>query len=251
MTDSLSRKPLSPSSEEGPRPPGHPGPPPRKNILLEVPLGKRKLVVTFLVALALFAVVLGYGLVQSLPFEQYLARFFLIYALGCLAFVFVCLLLVLPAAAYFRYRFEKRLRAHADDLKSLTPRPESSTAIALGTGQPVERRDFPPGSKPEWLSGLNPLEVLANEPLYQVVLLNDDDHSFTYVINMLQQVLGYSPDEGYQIAYEVHSKGRAVIWTTSLEWAERVRERILALGPDPAIPRCQGPLSVVIEPATR
>jgi ATP-dependent Clp protease adaptor protein ClpS len=87
------------------------------------------------------------------------------------------------------------------------------------------------------------------QPPYNVVLLNDDDHSFTYVINMLQRLFGYPPEKGYQMAYEVHTQGRVVVCTTSLERAELKRDQIHAFGPDPDIPRCAGSMSAVIEPA--
>jgi ATP-dependent Clp protease adaptor protein ClpS len=87
------------------------------------------------------------------------------------------------------------------------------------------------------------------QPPYNVVLLNDDDHSFTYVINMLQRLFGYPPEKGYQMAYEVHTQGRVIVCTTSLERAELKRDQIHAYGPDPDIPRCAGSMSAVIEPA--
>jgi ATP-dependent Clp protease adaptor protein ClpS len=87
------------------------------------------------------------------------------------------------------------------------------------------------------------------QPPYNVVLLNDDDHSFHYVINMLQRLFGYPPEKGYQMAYEVHTQGRVVVCTTSLERAELKRDQIHAFGPDPDIPRCAGSMSAVIEPA--
>ncbi len=87
------------------------------------------------------------------------------------------------------------------------------------------------------------------QPPYNVILLNDDDHSFTYVINMLQRLFGHPPEKGYQMAYEVHTQGRVVVCTTSLERAELKRDQIHAFGPDPDIPRCAGSMSAVIEPA--
>ena len=39
------------------------------------------------------------------------------------------------------------------------------------------------------------------QPPYNVILHNDDDHSFDYVIAMLQQLFGYPPEKGYQMAF--------------------------------------------------
>lgn len=87
------------------------------------------------------------------------------------------------------------------------------------------------------------------QPPYNVILLNDDDHSFEYVIFMLQKLFGHPPEKGYQLAWEVHTQGRVIVFTTSLELAELKRDQIHAFGPDPLIERCKGSMSATIEPA--
>jgi ATP-dependent Clp protease adaptor protein ClpS len=47
----------------------------------------------------------------------------------------------------------------------------------------------------------------------------------------------------------VDTQGRVIVCTTSLERAELKRDQIHAYGPDPLIPRCQGSMSAVLEPA--
>jgi ATP-dependent Clp protease adaptor protein ClpS len=87
-------------------------------------------------------------------------------------------------------------------------------------------------------------------PPYNVILLDDNDHSFEYVIHMLKKLFGYPPEKGYRMAMEVHTTGRVVVATTNLERAELKRDQIQAFGPDPLIPRCKGSMSATIEPAT-
>ena len=87
------------------------------------------------------------------------------------------------------------------------------------------------------------------QPPYNVILHNDDDHSFEYVILMLKELFGYPEEKGFQMAEEVHTKGRVVVCTTSLERAELKRDQIHAYGPDSRIDRCQGSMSASIEPA--
>jgi ATP-dependent Clp protease adaptor protein ClpS len=98
-----------------------------------------------------------------------------------------------------------------------------------------------------------PLEKKKQEtkglPPYNVVLLDDDEHSFEYVIHMLQKLFGHPPEKGYRMAIEVHTSGRVVVATTNLEQAELKRDQIHAFGPDPFIPRCKGSMSAIIEPA--
>ena len=86
-------------------------------------------------------------------------------------------------------------------------------------------------------------------PPYNVVLLDDDDHSYEYVILMLKRVFGHSIEKGYEMAQEVDAKGRVIVATTNLEQAELKRDQIHTFGPDPLIPRCQGSMSATVEPA--
>src|ERR1051326_1940490 len=61
---------------------------------------------------------------------------------------------------------------------------------------------------------------VKRQPPYHVILHNDDDHSFEYVIHMLQKLFGHPPEKGYQMAYEVHTQGKVIVLTTALEVAE-------------------------------
>jgi ATP-dependent Clp protease adaptor protein ClpS len=88
------------------------------------------------------------------------------------------------------------------------------------------------------------------QPPYNVILLNDDDHSYQYVITMLQQLFGYPPEKGFRMAETVDKTGLVIVATTSKERAELKRDQIHAFGPDPLIPRCKGSMSATIEPAS-
>jgi len=87
------------------------------------------------------------------------------------------------------------------------------------------------------------------QPPYHVILLNDDDHTYEYVILMLKELFGHPDEMGYKLAKQVDEQGRAVVCTTSLERAELKRDQIHAYGPDPRIPRCKGSMYAEIEPA--
>ncbi len=88
-----------------------------------------------------------------------------------------------------------------------------------------------------------------NLPPYNVILLDDDDHSYEYVILMLKKVFGHPVEKGYKLAQEVDATGRVVVATTHLEHAELKRDQIQNFGPDPLIPRCKGSMSATVEPA--
>ena len=86
-------------------------------------------------------------------------------------------------------------------------------------------------------------------PPYHVVLLNDDYHTYDYVIEMLMRLFGHPSILAYLMALEVDTTGRVIVFTTHLERAELERERIHAYGADRRIPRCKGSMSAIIEPA--
>ncbi len=92
-------------------------------------------------------------------------------------------------------------------------------------------------------------EKTKRQPPYHVVLLNDDDHTYDYVIRMLGALFGHPPEKAYLMAKEVDTTGRVIVDTTTKERAELKRDQIHAFGADPLLARCKGSMSAVIEPA--
>src|SRR5580700_7583340 len=114
---------------------------------------------------------------------------------------------------------------------------EENIQTAVKPAKPETTKPKPaPGKKPGRL------------PLWNVVLLNDDDHSYPYVIEMLRALFAYSEERGYQLAKEVDTSGRVILLTTHKEQAELKRDQIHAYGADVRIRNCQGSMSAIIEP---
>ena len=88
-------------------------------------------------------------------------------------------------------------------------------------------------------------------PLFHVVLLDDDDHTYDYVIEMLQKLFAYSAADALQRAVEVDTTGRTIVITCELPQAEFARDQIHSYGRDPRMPRSMGSMSAVLEPATK
>lgn len=86
------------------------------------------------------------------------------------------------------------------------------------------------------------------QPLYNVILLDDDDHSYDYVIEMLADIFGHSKETAFRMASEVDATGRVIVATLALERAEFKRDQIHAYGADWRIPHCAGSMSAEIEP---
>ena len=87
-------------------------------------------------------------------------------------------------------------------------------------------------------------------PLYRVVLLDDDDHTYDYVIEMLQKILILTLEEAFRHAVEVDMTGRTNVLTCHLPEAEYARDQIHAYGPDWRMERSQGSMSAVVEPVS-
>jgi ATP-dependent Clp protease adaptor protein ClpS len=87
-------------------------------------------------------------------------------------------------------------------------------------------------------------------PQYHVVLLDDDQHTYDYVIEMLQKLFCYSTSEAFQHAVEVDTTGRTIVITCELAQAEFARDQIHAYGPDHRMRgRSKGSMRAILEPA--
>ena len=92
-------------------------------------------------------------------------------------------------------------------------------------------------------------EKVKELPPYHVVLLNDDDHSYEYVIEMLKALFGHPAEMGYKLAQQVDDRGRAIVLTTHKEKAELKRDQIHSYGVDYRVATCQGSMSAIVQPA--
>ena len=86
-------------------------------------------------------------------------------------------------------------------------------------------------------------------PLFNVVLLDDNEHTYDYVIEMLQKLFLFSKTRAFQHAVEVDTAGRTILLTCELPQAEFARDQIHAYGADWRMPESKGSMSAVIEPA--
>jgi ATP-dependent Clp protease adaptor protein ClpS len=87
------------------------------------------------------------------------------------------------------------------------------------------------------------------EPRYHLILLDDNDHTYQYVIDLLGRVMGYGKEKSFAIACVVDSQGQAIIETAGHDQVSRHQQLIHAFGADPRIPHCAGSMSAIIEPA--
>jgi ATP-dependent Clp protease adaptor protein ClpS len=86
-------------------------------------------------------------------------------------------------------------------------------------------------------------------PLYNVVLLDDDEHTYDYVIEMLTALFLLSKTDAFRHAVEVDTTGRTVVLTCELPQAEFARDQIHGYGADWRMPQSKGSMSAILEPA--
>ena len=108
----------------------------------------------------------------------------------------------------------------------------SNAAVA----EPTVRKEQNRASKPK------------QQPRYHVVLWDDDDHTYDYVIMMMRRLFGHTMEKGRDIARTVDTSGRAICLTTTKEHAELKRDQIHSFGRDALIESCAGSMSASIEP---
>jgi len=104
---------------------------------------------------------------------------------------------------------------------------------------------IPAPAKPKSAPAKKPRKL----PPWNVVLLDDDQHTYDYVIDMLQSIFAYDEQKAFQLAKEVDTSKRVIVLTTHKEKAELKRDQILAFGADVRIASCKGSMSATIEPA--
>jgi ATP-dependent Clp protease adaptor protein ClpS len=86
-------------------------------------------------------------------------------------------------------------------------------------------------------------------PLYHVVLLDDNEHTYDYVVEMLCKIFCLPAEVAFQRAVEVDSTGRTIVITCEKDQAEFGRDQIHAYGADPRMEVSKGSMSAIVEPA--
>ena len=93
------------------------------------------------------------------------------------------------------------------------------------------------------------IELEEIVPLFHVVLLDDNEHTYDYVVEMLSKLFCLSDDAAFRSAVEVDTFGRTIVITCEIAQAEFGRDQIHAYGADPRMANSKGSMSAVIEPA--
>lgn len=82
---------------------------------------------------------------------------------------------------------------------------------------------------------------------HNVVLWNDEHHTFDYVVKMLQEICGHSTEAAFRLTEQVHEDGKTIVYTNHLELAELKKDQITAYGKDKAVAKCKGSMTATVE----
>lgn len=87
------------------------------------------------------------------------------------------------------------------------------------------------------------------QPPYAVVVLNDDVHTFPYVVEVFSKVFGYPTEKSFALALQIHLEGKGIVWSGTRELAELKRDQIRGAGHDfNGQAAIESPLGVIVEP---
>jgi ATP-dependent Clp protease adaptor protein ClpS len=120
----------------------------------------------------------------------------------------------------------------------------SEAAIAVEEAPPESstRKSSKPGTKKK--------NKTKKQPNYHVIIWNDEEHTYEYVIELLMVIFAHPVERAYQITREVDKAGKGIAFTTHMELAELKRDQILAYGADWRMPKVsKGSIRATIEPA--
>jgi ATP-dependent Clp protease adaptor protein ClpS len=87
------------------------------------------------------------------------------------------------------------------------------------------------------------------QPNYHVIIWNDEEHTYEYVIELLMKLFAHPFETAFQITHEVDHVGRGIAYTCHMELAELKRDQIHAYGADWRMANSRGPIRATIEEA--
>jgi len=96
--------------------------------------------------------------------------------------------------------------------------------------------------------GESSTETLTQAALnYKVVLFNDEEHTYDYVVEMLTRACKLSRAVAFRCAVEVDMTGKTIVFYGSRPDCERVCTQIAKFGPDHRLPHSMGSMNAEVQ----
>lgn len=91
-------------------------------------------------------------------------------------------------------------------------------------------------------------ETLTQTELsYKIVLFNDEEHTYDYVVELLTRICKLSRENAFRCAVEVDMTGRTIVYYGSRPECERVCSQILQYGPDHRLPHSMTSMNAEVQ----
>jgi ATP-dependent Clp protease adaptor protein ClpS len=87
------------------------------------------------------------------------------------------------------------------------------------------------------------------QPNYHVIIWNDEEHTYEYVIELLMRLFAHPFETAFEITHQVDRVGKGIAYTCHMELAELKRDQILAYGADWRMANSKSSIRATIEPA--
>ena len=82
---------------------------------------------------------------------------------------------------------------------------------------------------------------------WKVILWDDDEHTYDYVIEMLMEVCQMSMEKAFTHAIEVDTEKKTMIFSGEFEHAEHIQDKVNSYGADPRMSNSKGSMSATLE----
>jgi len=122
------------------------------------------------------------------------------------------------------------------------------SCAALLSGAPIKEPLKMPSVAPISTPSVLRQEEDEHGHLFHVVLLDDDEHTYEYVVEMLQKLFVLSKEAAFRHAVEVDSTGKTIVITCEKPEAQFACDQIHGYGADPRMPKSKGSMSAVLIP---
>lgn len=84
-------------------------------------------------------------------------------------------------------------------------------------------------------------------PSWRVVLFNDEEHTYDYVVEMLTSVCKLSRENAFRCAVEVDMTGKTIVFYGSRPDCETTCSKILSFGPDHRLPQSMASMNAEVQ----
>lgn len=102
-------------------------------------------------------------------------------------------------------------------------------------------------NQPELQGGIATETESKSQKAFKVVLFNDEDHTYDYVVELLVHVCQMAKEQAFRCAVEVDLEGRTVVHYGSHADCLKIAAQITSYGPDHRLMRSRGGMNAEVQ----